>query len=316
VGLSDEEIAKSIALGQKEIGTRIGRLTIFLQVNSGTFRYVGNGVKLGDAAAPVCWYKPKDAALYRVVYGDLSAANIAEAELPKVEASRPPQESPDDQAAPTVEISPSAKTTGSWNIDNDGWDFEGVTALALAAQVYSSPEHQTKADGALPQGHFDVHVQASKKGESFQELQAVAQHALERQLGLTVRHERRKMSVYLLQAPNGKNDALRPTSGGGQRCSGGTGGQVRTVHNMAISEALTPCLAMRLGWPVLDETGIKGAFDYQLALPAEASFEAIAKAVRDGLGFELAPAERELDVLIVKWNGQPLKSGPANGSRP
>jgi hypothetical protein len=28
------------------------------------------------------------------------------------------------------------------------------------------------------------------------------------------------------------------------------------------------------------------------------------------------PAEREMDVLIVKWSGQPLNPGSANGSRP
>jgi len=316
-GLSDDEVAKNIAAGQAEIGTRIGRLRVFLQLNSGTFRYAGDGVRLGDASAPVCWYKPKGAALYRVVHGDLSVADIAEAELPKIEASRPPQGGPDAQAAPAVSISPSAKTTGSWNTDNNGWDIEGATALSLAAMIYGSSEQRTIADGALPQGHFDVHVQTSRKKESFQELQAAAQQALNQQLGLTVSRARQKMSVYLLQAPNGKNDALRPTTGGStKRCSGGTGGQARIVHNMSISEALTPCLAGRLGRPVLDETGIKGDFDYQLALPADGSFAAIAKAVRDGLSLELVPAERELDVLIVKWNGQPLNPGPANGSRP
>jgi len=313
-GLSDDEIAKNIAAGQAEIGTRIGRLRVFLQLNSGTFRYAGDGVRLGDDAAPVCWYKPKGATLYRVIHGDLSVADVAEAELPKVEPSPPGRQMPQD--GPTVKISPTTKTTGSWNVDNDGWDIEGATALSLAAMMYGSSEHQTVADGDLPQGHFDVQVRSSKKGESFQELQAAAQQALKQQLGLTASREQRKMSVYLLQAPNGKPDALRPTSGGWKSCSGGTGGQPRIVHNMAISEALTPCLEVRLGRPVLDETGIKGAFDYQLALPAEGSFEAIAKAVRDGLGLELVPAERELDVLIVKWNGQPLSPGPASGSRP
>jgi len=314
-GLSDDEIAETLAARQEEIGTRLGRLTVFLQLNSGTFRYAGNGVSLGDAAALVCWYKPKGAALYRVVHGDLSVADIAEAELPKIEAPPPSRERPQD--SPTVKISPTAKTTGSLNIDNDGWDFEGTTALALAGQIYSMPVQQTIADGALPQGHFDVHVQASKKGESFQELQGAAQQALVQQLGLTVSREQRKMSVYLLRAPNGKSDALRPTTGGSmKRCSGGVGGEPRIVQNMSISEALTPCLEMRLGRPVLDETGIKGAFDYQLALPADSSFEAIAKAVRDGLGLELVPAERERDVLVVKWNGQPLTPAPAGGSRP
>ena len=314
-GLSDDEIARKIAAGQAEIGTRLGRLTVFLQLNGGTFRYVGDGVRLGAAAAPVCWYKPKGAALYRVVHGDLSVADVAEAGLPKVETPPSGREMP--QEGPAVKISPTTKTTGSWNIDTDGWDFEGTTALALAGQIYSISEQQTIADGALPQGHFDVHVQASKKGESFQELQAAVQQALVQQLGLTVSREQRKMSVYLLQAPSGKPDALRPPTGGSmKRCSGGRGGQPRIVQNMSISEALTPCLAGRLGRPVLDETGIKGAFDYQLPLPADGSFEAIAKAVRDGLGLELVPAERERDVLVVKWNGQPLTPSPVNGSKP
>ena len=85
---------------------------------------------------------------------------------------------------------------------------------------------------------------------------------------------------------------------------------------MSIPEALTGCLEMRLGRPVLDETGIKGAFDYQVALPAEGKFEDIAKAVKDGLGLELVPAERERDVLIVKWNGQAFNPGPAKESKP
>ncbi|MCX5683555.1 MAG: TIGR03435 family protein [Planctomycetota bacterium] len=307
-GLSDDEIAKNIAAGQAEIGTRIGRLRVFLQLNISTFRYAGDGVNLGDAAAPVCWYKPKGAALYRVVHGDLSVADVAEADLPKIETPPPGRKVP--QNGPTVKISPSEKTTSSWNTDTDGWDIEGASALSLAAMMYGSSEHQTVADGDLPQGHFNVQLRASKKGESFEELQAAAQQALAQQLGLAASRAPRKMSVYLLKAPNGKPDALRPTSGGWKSCSGGSGGQARTVHNMAISEALTPCLEMRLGRPVLDETGIKGAFDYTLALPADSSFEAIAKAVRDGLGMELVPAERERDVLVVKWNGQALTPPP------
>jgi uncharacterized protein (TIGR03435 family) len=314
-GLSDDEIARNIAALQTEIGTRLGRLTVFLQLNSGTFRYAGDGVRLGDPAALVCWYKPKGAALYRVVHGDLSVADVAEAELPKVETPPPGRQVPQD--GPTVKISPTTLATSSWNTNDSGWEIEGATALSLAAMMYGSSVQQTVADGPLPQGHFNVLIQASRKGESFEELRAAGQQALVQQLGLTVSREQRKMSVYLLQAPNGKPDALRPTTGGSmKRCSGGTGGEARIVQNMLISEALTPCLANRLGRPVLDETGIKGAFDYQLALPADSSFEAIAKAVQGGLGMELVPAERVRDVLVVKWNGRPLSPGPASRARP
>jgi hypothetical protein len=48
----------------------------------GSFRYLGNGVKLGDKDRIVCWYKLKDAPFYRVVYGDLSIKDVASDDLP------------------------------------------------------------------------------------------------------------------------------------------------------------------------------------------------------------------------------------------
>jgi outer membrane lipoprotein-sorting protein len=47
------------------------------------WRYVGNGVKLGDAESPVCWYRPDGSETYRVIYGDLSVKNVAPENLPK-----------------------------------------------------------------------------------------------------------------------------------------------------------------------------------------------------------------------------------------
>jgi outer membrane lipoprotein-sorting protein len=47
------------------------------------WHYVGNGVKLGDAESPVCWYRPDGSETYRVIYGDLSVKNVAPEDLPK-----------------------------------------------------------------------------------------------------------------------------------------------------------------------------------------------------------------------------------------
>ncbi len=52
------------------------------QTVKGSFRYLGNGVKLGDSNRIVCWYKLKDAATYRVVYGDLNIKDMAAEDLP------------------------------------------------------------------------------------------------------------------------------------------------------------------------------------------------------------------------------------------
>lgn len=65
------------------IATKLARMMMFIQTKGEqTWRYAGGGVELGDAEAPVCWYKPKDSETYRVVYGDLSVKDVAEDDLP------------------------------------------------------------------------------------------------------------------------------------------------------------------------------------------------------------------------------------------
>ncbi len=46
--------------------------------------YDGQGVKLGDAYTPICWWKSEDSSDYRVIYGDLSIGNLPEEDLPEL----------------------------------------------------------------------------------------------------------------------------------------------------------------------------------------------------------------------------------------
>jgi hypothetical protein len=47
-----------------------------------SFHYVGSGVKLGQSDRIVCWYKLRTTNKYRAVYGDLTAKDVTEADLP------------------------------------------------------------------------------------------------------------------------------------------------------------------------------------------------------------------------------------------
>jgi hypothetical protein len=58
-------------------------LVTFYMTYHDTWHYQGKGVKLGDANTPICWYRPKGAMNYRVVYGDLRVKDVAPNELPK-----------------------------------------------------------------------------------------------------------------------------------------------------------------------------------------------------------------------------------------
>ena len=61
-----------------------GPLRVFVdqQVEMGSWKYLGEGVTLGDKDRVVCWYRPKGSRAYHVVYGDLSMKEVAQAELP------------------------------------------------------------------------------------------------------------------------------------------------------------------------------------------------------------------------------------------
>lgn len=45
----------------------------------GSWGYAGDGVWLGDAGRPICWWKPEDSETWRVIYGDLSVGDSQEA---------------------------------------------------------------------------------------------------------------------------------------------------------------------------------------------------------------------------------------------
>ncbi len=47
------------------------------------WHYAGEGVELGDAATPICWYRPQDSQTYRVIYGDLTFKDAAPEDLPE-----------------------------------------------------------------------------------------------------------------------------------------------------------------------------------------------------------------------------------------
>jgi outer membrane lipoprotein-sorting protein len=74
---------------QKEIGKSIQRAMLFQvkTMQGGEFVYAGDGVKLGDKATPIAWYKAKDAKTYRVIYGDLHVEDAQKA--PKQPATLP-----------------------------------------------------------------------------------------------------------------------------------------------------------------------------------------------------------------------------------
>jgi hypothetical protein len=60
----------------------LGLMFAMMMTSANDFHYAGEGIALGNAQKPICWYKPTGAQTYRVIYGDLSVREAAPGNLP------------------------------------------------------------------------------------------------------------------------------------------------------------------------------------------------------------------------------------------
>jgi hypothetical protein len=78
MNLSEEQATK--------VGMAFGKGMLFHQIidkRGDDWKYVGAGVKLGDASKAVFWYRPEGSQTYRVIYGDLTVKDVTSEDLPQ-----------------------------------------------------------------------------------------------------------------------------------------------------------------------------------------------------------------------------------------
>jgi len=68
-----------------QMGMSFAKGMLFHQLleTGGKWHYAGQGVKLGDASKAIFWYQPEGSEIWRVIYGDLRAEDVAPENLPK-----------------------------------------------------------------------------------------------------------------------------------------------------------------------------------------------------------------------------------------
>ena len=131
---------------------------------------------------------------------------------------------------------------------------------------------------------------------------------------LAVRRETRQADVYNLVV--GKNGSkLKDANGGRRNYLNWTGpGQV-TFTEMTSLVALSAILGSILDAPVLDETGLKGTYNYSLEfsdprLPADSrSRPDLFTAVQEQLGLQLQPVKRPIEIIVIDHVERPRRTG-------
>jgi len=179
-----------------------------------------------------------------------------------------------------------------------GYSPYRVNALALPPKVclawaFGVPESRVVLETTLPDEKYDIKAEGTPQDKNT--LPAL-QLALTSVLGVTVTREEREVEAYVLaQIPGLSHKLQKP---GPERATAGSSreGVSGTNSNLGI---LLMFLDNRTGVPVVDETGLKEKYTYDLKA-VEKDYEGLRKAVREQLGLDLRKERRKLPVVVVR----------------
>jgi len=179
-----------------------------------------------------------------------------------------------------------------------GYGPYGVYAEALPPKVclawaFGVPESRVVLETTLPDEKYDIKSEGSPQDKNT--LPAL-QLALSSVLGVTVTREEREVEAYVLAQLPGQSHKLQipgPESTSGGRSQDNVSGTNLDLKNLLLF------LDNSTGIPVVDETGLKEKYTYDLKA-VEKDYERLRKAVREQLGLDLRKERRTLSVMVVR----------------
>lgn len=179
-----------------------------------------------------------------------------------------------------------------------GYSPYGVNARALPPKVclawaFGVPESRVVLETTIPDEKYDMKAEGTPQDKNT--LPAL-QLALSSVLGVTVTREEREVEAYVLaQIPGLSHKLQKP---GPERATAGSSRDSVSGTNSSLG-ILLMFLDNHSGVPVVDETGLKEKYTYDLKA-VEKDYESLRKAVREQLGLDLRKERRKLLVVVVR----------------
>jgi uncharacterized protein (TIGR03435 family) len=164
---------------------------------------------------------------------------------------------------------------------------------------YGVKDYQVTGPDWLATQRFDIVAKAEAPVPDDQ-LMAMLQTLLAERFKLAIHRETKERTVYELVV--GKNGPrLHEVEAGGQHSSGGRG--FLSAQKMSMSQ-LADSLSRTVSLPVLNMTGIKGAFDIELKWAPDdgrdnANGPSLFTAVQEQLGLKLEQRKGPMEIIVV-----------------
>ncbi len=188
---------------------------------------------------------------------------------------------------------------GGEDFSADGVSLDYIIGTALRAE--HGVEYENVPD-SVKSAKFRVEAKVARVAgaDTVRRLEELFVSGVNGALPVKISLVKRTRKVYLLEKDGAPKPGLKVSSGKAGGRSGTSGRDEASVDVKSGDMAtLAEVLEDWLGEPVLDETGLKGRYDYKLEVkglkPASVS-----AALSAGLGLKLVEARREVGIALVK----------------
>ena len=246
----------------------------------------------------------------------LAVAIAAHAQAPAPSATEPAFE------VASIKPSPLLEDGGSGRLFPNGrYSFNNIPAISLIATAYEIPTDQIiGAPDWTRRERYDVEAR-TVAGTTPDEAQSMLQTLLRERFNLKVHTEKRPLPVYALVVakagvigpkmrparvdcanPEARKAAASVAAPGDAPACGFRPERGRFMGGSVSMDTLSTSLRSATGRPVLNRTGLTGAYDIDLEWAPSPDVEGVTvfTAVQEQLGLKLEAATEPLDVLVVE----------------
>ncbi len=192
-----------------------------------------------------------------------------------------------------------------------GTDYLGCDADSLFATAFDVFENRYVLKGPLPDGRYDLRTHFVDLRKSSAD--ADTQQAVLAALHLEIQQNTLTKPAYLLRAADAGANLLSPSASTRKTKRGSWHGEIILMNG--TMDDLAYELATALENPVINDTGIAGAYDARFKLPVGDSetldLAGINGVLKSTLGLELVPGTKEMSITVDEVSSQRNASVPA-----
>lgn len=216
----------------------------------------------------------------------------------------------------TVKPHPPSVVHNNFSFQQDRFDLEDQPLLKLIAFAYSvNPKQVVGVPKWVREKHWDLRGTTDlRQDATYPQEQELIRQLLSARFGLKFHDEQREMSSYALQIVRGGPRLTAAADAGSQpreQTDGQEGQRTETYTASSMSYFLT-VRQLFMDRPLVDQTGLKGAYDFELRyglgdrLASDANaLPEIFTAIKEQLGLRFQPCKAMVRVLVVDDVAQP-----------